>query len=513
MRTNDPHIYAVGDAVEVTHLVSGRETLIPLAGPANRQGRIAADNALGRESTYGSSQGTAICKVFDQSIGLTGLSEKALEKNGTDYEKIYVHPASHASYYPGARQISLKLLFSPEDGRILGAQAVGPKSVDKRIDVLAVALRAGLTVHNLQEQELAYAPPYGSAKDPVNYAGFVASNVLSGDMPVCHVQDVQDPKHDEVLLDVRTETEVDAGTIPGAMNLPLDELRDRLEELPENKEILAFCQVGLRGYLACRILQQNGFKCRNLTGGYKTYRDWLGMKVEGEPEEVEMTDDTGELGPAAVAGEAAAGPENAEIVTRVDARALQCPGPLMRLKAELDEVDHGKAVGIVTEDPGFPGDVQAWCENTGNRLVALEPSNGEFHAVVLKGGAAAPEPVNTAGDRWEIPVQIANINQIPIRNTRPLGLLLADDSVSGLQALSATATFISTPKGTLEFNGGNYALISTDVDGEAIVEIDTGGGPPPWFYSWNHIPNVPTESKNDFGPGQMVISTERLEIM
>ena len=390
MRTSDPHIYAVGDAVEVNHLVNGQKTLIPLAGPANRQGRIAADNALGRESTYGTTQGTAICKVFDQSIGLTGLAEKALKKSDTEYEKVYVHPASHASYYPGARQLSLKLLFSPEDGKVLGAQAVGPQSVDKRIDVLAVALREGLTVYDLQEQELAYAPPYGSAKDPVDYAGFVAGNVLSGDMPVCHVDDVQDSGPDEVLLDVRTEAEVEAGTVPGAVNIPLDELRDRLDEVPRDKEILAFCQVGLRGYLACRILQQNGFQCRNLTGGYKTYRDWMGMEPEEEPDE-EMTEDTGEHSSALVSEGSPSdnSSDHADVVSHVDARALQCPGPLMRLKAELDEIDRGRAVAIATEDPGFPRDVRAWCENTGNQLLELEPVDGEFHAVVRKGVAVS----------------------------------------------------------------------------------------------------------------------------
>ena len=395
MRTDDPHIYAVGDAVEVTHLVHGQKTLIPLAGPANRQGRIAADNALGRESSYDTSQGTAICKVFEQSIGLTGLSEKTLKETGLDYEKVYVHPASHAGYYPGARQLSLKLLFSPEDGRVLGAQAVGPESVDKRIDVLAVALRAGLTVYDLQEQELAYAPPYGSAKDPVNYAGFVAGNVLCGDMPVCHVEDVQDPRPDQTLLDVRTEAEVEAGTIPGALNIPLDGLRERMGELPDDREVLAFCQVGLRGYLACRILQQNGYQCRNLTGGYKTYQDWLGTAPEEEPEAVEMTEDTGEHSPAEAERERE--PAEVEIVKRVDARALQCPGPLMRLKSELDEIDAGRALAIAAEDPGFPRDVEAWCENTGNRLLSLETDDGEFQAVVQKGRTAAPVSASSDG--------------------------------------------------------------------------------------------------------------------
>jgi NADPH-dependent 2,4-dienoyl-CoA reductase/sulfur reductase-like enzyme/rhodanese-related sulfurtransferase len=272
MRTSDPAIYAVGDAVEVPHLVGGRPAFIPLAGPANRQGRIAADNIFGRPSVYKSSQGTAICKVFGLAIGMTGLSEKALKRAGRPCEKVYIHPTSHAGYYPGAKQMSLKLLFDPKGGGILGAQAVGADGIDKRIDVLAVAMRAHMTVHDLKDLELSYAPPYGSAKDPVNYAGFVASNVLAGDVALCHVADVTSPRPDQVLLDVRTPGEVEAGTIPGARNIPVDELRTRLAELPKDKEVLAFCQVGLRGYLACRILSQNGFKCRNLSGGYKTYK-------------------------------------------------------------------------------------------------------------------------------------------------------------------------------------------------------------------------------------------------
>ncbi|MBL7220604.1 MAG: FAD-dependent oxidoreductase [Phycisphaerae bacterium] len=272
MQTSDPDIFAVGDAVEVTGFVDGGKTLIPLAGPANRQGRIAADNIFDRPSVYRDTQGTAICKVFDLAIGMTGLSEKSLVKSGLNYEKIYIHPASHAGYYPGAAPMSVKLLFDPNDGRILGAQCVGSDGVDKRIDVLAVAIRAGLTVQQLQDLELSYAPPYGSAKDAVNYAGFVASNVLSGDVKLCHTPDLIDPRGDQVLLDVRTIAEVDAAAIDHAVNIPLDDLRGRLAELPRDKELLVFCAVGLRGYLACRILSQNGFACRNLTGGYKTYQ-------------------------------------------------------------------------------------------------------------------------------------------------------------------------------------------------------------------------------------------------
>ncbi len=297
MQTSDPNIYAVGDAIEVVDFVGGTAALIPLAGPANRQGRIAADNICGRPSTYHHTQGTAICKVFNLAVAATGLNEKSLKRAGRRYEKVYIHPAHHAGYYPGASQMSLKLLFDSQDGKILGAQAVGASGVDKRIDVLAVAMRAGMTVRDLQDVELCYAPPFGSAKDPINYLGFVASNVLAGDMRVCHVDDVVEPGDDTLLLDVRSPTEFKAGTIPGAVNIPLDELRDHLGELPRDKKLLVVCQVGMRGYLACRILRQAGFSCRNLTGGYKTYCAAQGVSRKSASPTAELKSDTGEKGP------------------------------------------------------------------------------------------------------------------------------------------------------------------------------------------------------------------------
>ncbi|TFF74478.1 CoA-disulfide reductase [Aeromonas taiwanensis] len=272
MRTSDPFIYAVGDAVEETDFVTGESVLIPLAGPANRQGRIAADNMLGRRETYKKTQGTAICKLFDLAVASTGLNEKRLVQLGLPFEKAYVHPGSHAGYYPGAHPVSLKLLFAP-DGKIYGAQAIGKDGVDKRIDVLAVAQRAGLTVFDLQDLELTYAPPFGSAKDVINMAGFVASNHLKGDTTLCHAAEVQARHPHQVVLDVRNTPELDKlGRIPGAMHIPLDELRGRLDELPRDKELLISCQVGLRGHVACRLLSQHGFKVKNLSGGFKTWQ-------------------------------------------------------------------------------------------------------------------------------------------------------------------------------------------------------------------------------------------------
>jgi len=279
MRTSDPCIFAVGDAVEVREFVSGEPALIPLAGPANRQGRIAAEVILGRDSRYHASQGTAICKVFELTFAMTGLSEAALRRKGLDYRCVYLHPADHATYYPGAQALTLKLLFEPTRGLILGAQAVGGAGVDKRIDVLAVAQRAGLTVFDLEDLELCYAPPFGSAKDAVNMAGFVAANVLRGDVALWQPEELAQLGPDQMLVDVRTFQENANGTIPGAICAPVDELRERLDDLPRDKELLVFCQVGLRGYIAARLLSQEGFRVRNLSGGYRRYAMWRGTHV------------------------------------------------------------------------------------------------------------------------------------------------------------------------------------------------------------------------------------------
>jgi NADPH-dependent 2,4-dienoyl-CoA reductase/sulfur reductase-like enzyme/rhodanese-related sulfurtransferase len=270
MQTSDADIYAVGDAVETRHALDGSPTQVPLAGPANRQGRIAADHIFGRASQYRGTQGTAIVGAFGMAAAMTGFSEKALRAAGRDYRKVYVHPGNHVGYYPGAEAMSLKLLFAPDDGRILGAQAVGGAGVDKRIDVLAIAIQAGMTVFDLEEAELAYAPQFGAAKDPVNMAGFVAAGVLRGDHPVFHVGDAANGG--EFLLDVRTPAEFAAGHIPGAVNVPIEELRGRLDELPRDRPIAAYCQVGQRGYNAARLLAQRGFEVRNLSGGYTTYQ-------------------------------------------------------------------------------------------------------------------------------------------------------------------------------------------------------------------------------------------------
>lgn len=273
MQTSDPNIYAVGDAVEVRDFVTGQWALIPLAGPANRQGRIAADHIFGRRSRYEGTLGTAILRLFNLTAACTGANEKCLRRAGIPYEAVHLHPNSHAGYYPGAEPIAMKLLFAPDTGRLLGAQAVGREGVDKRIDVLATALKARMTVHELAELELAYAPPFGSAKDPVNLAGMAAQNVVAGDVRLAQWHEVAAlDSAQTLLLDVRTPAERQKGFIPGSIHIPLDELRARLDELPRDKELLVYCQSGQRSYFACRLLAQNGFRVRNLTGSYRTWK-------------------------------------------------------------------------------------------------------------------------------------------------------------------------------------------------------------------------------------------------
>jgi NADPH-dependent 2,4-dienoyl-CoA reductase/sulfur reductase-like enzyme/rhodanese-related sulfurtransferase len=274
MRTDKPDVYAVGDAVEVVDFVSGKKVHVPLAGPANRQGRIAADNIAGIDTVYKNTQGTAICKIFDLTIAVTGINEKNAKRWEIPFLKSYTHGSSHASYYPGSFPLSIKILFDPKSGKLLGTQIIGKEGVDKRIDIFATALRHGLTVYDLAELELAYAPPYGSAKDPVNIAGFVAQNILEGRMPVFYAEDVASIDHaTQQILDVRSTVEHKQGAIDNSLCIPIDELRARLNELNIEKEILVYCQVGLRGYLATRILAQHGFHVKNLSGGYKTFFD------------------------------------------------------------------------------------------------------------------------------------------------------------------------------------------------------------------------------------------------
>lgn len=272
LQTSDPFIYAAGDAIQIKDYITGEDVLVPLAGPANRQGWIVANNIAGRPIKYSGSQGTGIIKIMDLTVAFTGKNEKQLQKLGQKYVAVHAHPNSHATYYPGSTQMTVKLLFTPDEGKILGAQIVGYDGVDKRIDVIAASIRAGFTVFDLQELELAYAPPYSSAKDPVNMVAYAASNVINEDVEIVHWPEVPAlVAAGAFIIDVRTPKEVERGSYPGAYNIPVDEIRSRLNEIPKDKLILVYCRVGQRSYIASRILTQNGFRVKNISGGYTLY--------------------------------------------------------------------------------------------------------------------------------------------------------------------------------------------------------------------------------------------------
>lgn len=284
LQTSDPDIYAVGDAVEVKNLVTGYQALIPLAGPANKQGRIAADNIAGRDEKYNGTMGTAVVKVFDMAAAVTGINESTAKRFNIPFKASVCHPASHATYYPGATMLSIKTLFDPENGKVLGAQVVGGENVDKTIDAFAIAIKAGMTVYDLEELELSYAPPFSGAKNPVNMAGFLSSNILKSDVSVISWEEYYEQSgKDSILLDVRTPRELNVvGTVEGAVNIPVDELRSRIGELPKDKTINITCQVGIRAYIASRILEQHGFKVNDISGGYYTYQHAASVKRQIE---------------------------------------------------------------------------------------------------------------------------------------------------------------------------------------------------------------------------------------
>ena len=379
MQTSDADIYALGDATEVKNLVTGQPSLIPLAGPANKQGRIVADNIIfGNKKKYAGSIGTSIAKVFDLTVAATGANAKLLQRNNIPYTSSYTHGASNAGYYPGAVPMSIKILFDPENGKLLGAQIVGFNGVDKRIEMLEQVIQRGGTVYDLTELEHAYAPPYSSAKDPVNMAGFVAENILKGKSKIIQWRELAELPADTIRIDVRTRDEHKLGSIPGFINIPVDELREHLDELPKDKLIVVSCAVGLRGYLAYRILVQNGFKnVRNLSGGYKTW------SVATAPVK--------EVAPCNPGSSEGANCECSAIPTlKVDACGLMCPGPVMQLKKNYETLKTGEQLQITATDQAFGKDVASWCKVTGAELVALENKNGVVAATIRKQEKTAP---------------------------------------------------------------------------------------------------------------------------
>jgi len=387
LQTTDPAIFAVGDAVEVTQTLSGKAALIPLAGPANRQGRIAADNMLGGQlKKYKGTLGTAILKAFDLEAASTGLNEKQLRTAGVPYLRTITHGGSHASYYPGAMQISLKLLYTP-DGKVLGAQAVGADGADKRIDVIATAIHAGMSVDDLADLELAYAPPFSSAKDPVNIAGYVAGNVLRGEQRVISWDELQALEPGSVqLIDVRTSEEFELGTIPGARHIDLNVLREHFAEVARDKPVVLFCQVGLRGYLAWRILKQAGFtEILNLSGGYKTWA-WA-VEKQSNPDifDYEGIKRREPSAPSGVPASCATTVSVAGKRHRLDAVGLQCPGPILKTFKAMAALAVGDELEVVSSDAAFGRDIRSWAHKTGHALFDVTTSKGFVTALLRKG--------------------------------------------------------------------------------------------------------------------------------
>lgn len=379
MQTSNDDIYALGDAVEVRHLITERNALIPLAGPANKQGRIVANNIVfGNKEKYKGTMGTSIAKVFDITVATAGANAKLLQKAGIDYRSSYTHGASHAGYYPEAVPLSIKVLFSPKDGRLLGAQIVGFSGVDKRIEMLAQVIQHKGTVYDLAELEHAYAPPYSAAKDPVNIAGFVAENILTEKVKVIYWREIESLPTNSLRIDVRTRDEYKLGTIPGFINIPLDELRAHLKDLPKDRPIIVTCAVGLRGYLAYRILTQHGFtNVKNLSGGYKTW-SVATAKVKNAPSYPACS--TKEASLAIKVNSA----KTTKTAIKVDACGLMCPGPIMQLKKNYERLQTNELLKITATDQAFGKDVSSWCKITGAELVSLENNAGTICAIIRK---------------------------------------------------------------------------------------------------------------------------------
>ena len=392
MRTSDPSIYAVGDVTEVEDFILKQRVMIPLAGPANKQGRIAADNIAGGDAVYKGTQGSSVAKVFDLTAASTGLNEKSLIRQGMekdrDYRTLIITQNSHAGYYPGAVPLTIKLIFSADGSRIFGAQIVGREGADKRIDTIGVAIRLGAKVTDLKDLELAYAPPYSSAKDPVNMAGYVAENILRGMVSIAEWNE-PDNNPEALLLDVREEAEVMAYSIPGAVNIPLGRLRQETEKLDPSKEIIVFCAVGVRAYNAARILAQKGFaNVKVYPGGARFYKSthFTAVPAENLPSDIPERKE-----------EPSVNNDSTKKIT-LDCCGMQCPGPIMEVFNAINGMDDGEMLEVTASDPGFAKDVGSWCRRTGNTLVSNESCGGEYIATIRKGAEGTASPVNLMAD-------------------------------------------------------------------------------------------------------------------
>ncbi|HOJ50578.1 MAG TPA: FAD-dependent oxidoreductase [Spirochaetota bacterium] len=376
LQTSDPYIYAIGDAIEFPNPITGKPMITYLAGPANKQGRIAADNIIfENKREYKGSINTAIAKVFDLTVASTGLSEKTLKSENIDYLTTIIHVSSHAGYYPGALPLTIKITFS-RDGKLYGAQLVGYEGVDKRTDLLSSIIQKNGTIYDLQLIEHSYAPPYSSAKDPVNIAGFVAENIIENKVKIVSYKDILNRDKETVIIDVRTPDEYELGNIEGAINIPLDTIRDRIKEIPKDKKLIIYCGTGLRSYIACRILSQSGFEnvC-NLSGGYKTYETVIAKQ---------SNEDIFEKNYIGVDDIIYSKREEKTETIDVDACGLSCPGPILKLKTEIEKVANGSIIKVKATDPGFVKDVKAWCEITGNKLINQNYEKGIYEATIQK---------------------------------------------------------------------------------------------------------------------------------
>ena len=387
MKTSDSSIYALGDAVEVMDFVNKKQTMIPLAWPANRQGRIVADNICGKNTEYKGTLGSSVAKVFDYTVATTGNNEKTLKRLGIEYKAIHIHPGSHAGYYPGSFPIAFKLLFDPKSGKIFGAQGVGLDGVEKRIDVLSTAIKGNLTVFDLQDVEPCYAPPYNSAKDPVNMLGYYAANIIEGLTKIIQWNEIDKLDNEKsVIIDVREKFELVTGKFNNSINIPLGELRERLNEIPKDKNIYVTCQVGLRGYVASRILEQNGIKCTNIDGGVKTY-----LYVKRAEESIKNQHKNNKEIKDEVAVMKLEDLDITEINANITLNAcgLQCPGPIKRVFEEIKKMEDGNILEVKASDPGFLKDIKSWCDSTGNTLLKSEFNNTDkaFVAYIKKGTA------------------------------------------------------------------------------------------------------------------------------
>ena len=384
LQTSDESVYAVGDAIEFPHPLTGKPWLNFLAGPANRQARIVADNMVfGNTKTYEGSIGTSIAKVYDITVASTGLPAKRLKQMEIPYLSATIHSGSHAGYYPGALQMTIKITFSPKDGKLLGAQIVGYDGVDKRIDQYALAIKNGATVSHLTQLEHSYAPPFSSAKDPVAISGYVAGNILSKKMVPLYWRELQQADLSKVsLIDVRTADEASLGSLPGAINIPLDELRARMNEIPTDRPVYLFCEVGLRGYLASNILKGHGYTdVRNLIGGLKLYESAVKVVLPPEDTSVKATMSSASHAPSAQ-------------VILVDACGIQCPGPILKLKKCMETLQPGQRLEIRATDAGFPLDAESWCRTTGNHFVEKRSEGGMYYAIVEKALPGTPSKVS-----------------------------------------------------------------------------------------------------------------------